>query len=126
MKSSNEHLKNHRIIRGPLASNSGFGMTGAFLFTSPIDNVEMVVISDDGIQSQWEHVSVSRKKRCPNWPEMCFIKDLFWDEEEMVIQYHPPKSEYVNMHPNVLHMWRPKKKKIIAPPSILVGLKKED
>jgi len=44
---------------------------------------------------------------CPNWREMCFIKDLFWDEEDVVIQYHPKKSEYVNLHNNYLHLWRP-------------------
>jgi len=28
-----------------------------------------------------EHVSVSLEKHCPNWQEMYFVKDLFWDEE---------------------------------------------
>lgn len=54
----------------------------------------------------WEHVSVSYPNRTPTWDEMCRVKDIFWNEEECVVQYHPPKSEYVNFHPYCLHLWR--------------------
>ena len=54
---------------------------------------------------------------------MCFVKDLFWDEEEMVMQLHPPKSKWINNHPYCLHLWRPTKETIPAPPQIAVGLK---
>jgi hypothetical protein len=71
----------------------------------------------------WEHVSVSAHGRTPTWDEMCWVKDLFWKEDECVVQYHPPKSEYVNCHPNCLHLWRSIRKKIPIPPSYLVGPK---
>ena len=51
---------------------------------------------------------------------MCYIKDLFFDKDEIVIQYHPAEKDYVNIHPNTLHMWRPHKKKIPVPPKIFV------
>lgn len=55
----------------------------------------------------WEHVSVSRSDgKVPTWEDMCFAKDLFWDDEEAVVQFHPEKSKYVNYHPGVLHLWR--------------------
>jgi hypothetical protein len=54
----------------------------------------------------WEHVSVSLRDRTPTWTEMCLIKDLFWDPEDCVLQFHPPKSQYVNCHPHCLHLWR--------------------
>lgn len=54
----------------------------------------------------WEHVSVSYSRRCPTWEEMCRVKDMFWNEDECVIEYHPPKSEYINRHPYCLHLWR--------------------
>lgn len=54
-----------------------------------------------------EHVSVQLYKRIPTWDEMCEIKDIFWDEEEMVVQIHPKKSQYVNIT-DALHLWRPK------------------
>jgi hypothetical protein len=71
----------------------------------------------------WEHVSVSTQERTPTWEEMCWIKNLFWKEHECVVQYHPPKSEYVNCHPNCLHLWRPTRRKIPMPRSMLVGPK---
>lgn len=69
----------------------------------------------------WEHVSVSLKNRCPNWREMCFIKDIFWGDDETVMQLHPPKNDYVDCHPYCLHMWRPMLQEIPMPPSIMVG-----
>ncbi len=54
----------------------------------------------------WEHVSVSYPNRCPTWEEMCKVKDMFWNEDECVVEYHPPKSECVNKHPYCLHLWR--------------------
>ena len=72
----------------------------------------------------WEHVSVCPKNgTMPRWDDMCLIKDLFWDEEDCVIQYHPPKSEYVNNVPNCLHLWRPIGLTIPMPPSIFTGIK---
>lgn len=69
---------------------------------------------------QWEHVSVSLEHRCPTWEEMCIVKNLFWDEEETVIQIHPPRSQYVNYHPFCLHLWR-YRGIMPAPPAIAVG-----
>lgn len=55
----------------------------------------------------WEHVSMElMARRLPTWDEMCYLKDLFWDDEETVIQMHPKKSHYVNMV-EALHLWRP-------------------
>ncbi len=64
----------------------------------------------------WNHVSVSIENRCPNWKEMCFVKDMFFDEEDCVIQYHPPKSRYKNVHPFCLHLWQPQNETIPLPP----------
>lgn len=77
--------------------------------------------SNLGIEYNWEHVSVSLRHRTPNWEEMCHIKYLFWDDEETVIQFHPPKSQYVNYHPYCLHLWKPNNYNIILPPMDTVG-----
>ena len=61
----------------------------------------------------------------PEWDEMCFVKDLFWRDDECVVQFHPPRAEYVNYHPNCLHLWKPVGRDVQTPPSILVGPKKE-
>ncbi len=92
---------------------------GVFLIPSNIDGKTMVVIASRG--GGWEHVSVSRKNRCPNWGEMGFIKELFFDDTETVMQLHVPKSRHVNFHSYALHLWRPTDTTIPTPPSWMVG-----
>lgn len=73
----------------------------------------------------WEHVSVVpyAKRITPDWYAMCKVKEIFFDDEEAVIQVHPKKSEYVNNLENCLHLWRCKYKDMVLPPSCLVGIK---
>lgn len=78
---------------------------GWFMVPSPIKPAQMMAVQADG-QTDWEHISVSLRNRCPTWEEMCYLKDLFWEAEDTVVQYHPPKSEYVNLAKNCLHLWR--------------------
>lgn len=85
--------------------------------------IDYMVIASDG--AGWEHVSVSSKNRIPSWEVMCKIKELFFEDEEVVIQYHPKKSEYINNHPNCLHLWKPINQNIPNPPSFLVGVKND-
>lgn len=80
------------------------------------------MIASDGLG--WEHVSVSLSvNRTPDWDEMCMIKDLFWEEEDAVAQFHPPKKDYVNYHKNCLHLWRQIGQEFLIPPTYLVGPK---
>lgn len=116
-------LKNHPL----LGSDSSYGNNGFFVIPHHrITDYSYNVQASDG--EGWEHVSItidSKKKkveRCPTWEEMCYIKDLFWDEDDCVIQYHPPKSHYVSMHHFCLHLWRPTNQIIPVPDSILVGI----
>ena len=111
----------NRIKYGRLKTDETSGNNGAFLIDSPICNRELFVLASDGMG--WEHVSVSLKNRCPNWPEMCHIKNLFWSEEDIIVQFHPRKSEYIDNHPFCLHLWKNKTKSFPTPDSILVGLK---
>ena len=69
----------------------------------------------------WDHVSVSFSKRCPTWDEMCMVKAIFWSDEECVVQYHPPRSVYVNNHPYCLHLWKSQGVAIEMPPTFMVG-----
>ena len=98
------------------SSTRADGNNGAFYV--PKKNVILKCIASDG--NGWEHVSVSLPNRCPNWPEMCYIKSLFWDSQDCVIQYHPPESDYVNLHKHCLHLWRPIDIDIPAPPNYMV------
>lgn len=107
----------YRVRLGPLWSSAEDGNNGAFQV--PFESATLTVIASDGMG--WQHVSVSLPNRCPNWREMSAIKDLFWDAEDCVVQYHPPKSEYVNRCVNCLHLWRPADGKVPRPPMELVG-----
>jgi hypothetical protein len=121
-----------------LGSTSAAGNNGAFFLQSPEPGWRLAVIasdsSDPGIPDEWrgwEHVSVHAfrdaarnlvRMRTPTWKEMAFVKDLFWDGDDVVMQLHPRKSEYVNNHPHTLHLWRSTRTPIPTPPSILVGV----
>jgi hypothetical protein len=111
----------YRVRSGAMASDKSFGNNGAFVID--FEHYQFFVIASDG--EGWEHISISLigKKRTPSWKEMCYFKDLFWDKDEAVVQFHPPESDYVNNHDFCLHLWKPKNYNLILPPSILVGLK---
>ena len=114
----------YRVKEGMMGSTSSLGNNGYFVI--PISQgVIAHVIASDG--EGWEHVSVhvveEGEQFTPAWDEMCEVKDLFWDKEDTVIQYHPPESDYVNNHQHVLHMWRPIDQDFPTPPSLLVGIK---
>jgi hypothetical protein len=101
-----------------MASDDLIGNNGAFLV--PVAGVGfMQVIASDG--RGWEHVSASLPDRCPTWAEMCVIKDMFWTDDDTVIQYHPAKDDYVNKHPYCLHLWRPTDILLPLPPTWMVG-----
>lgn len=69
----------------------------------------------------WDHVSVSYPNRCPTWDEMHAVKDMFFEDEEVCVQYHPAKSDYVNVHPYCLHIWKPQGMELPKPPRRFVG-----
>jgi len=118
-------LESGRIVDGPFASKPIMRFYGAFLVRGPCGEELKIIASegDDPITDGWEHVSVSTARRIPNWLEMCFVKDLFWREDECVVQFHPPRSDYINNHPRCLHLWRNTREEFKMPPAILVGVK---
>jgi len=120
-------LEEGRLRIGAMGSDPSNGAYGAFMVMGPCTEMLKIVASggddDDEVSQGWEHVSISTRKRVPNWKEMCFVKSLFWEPEECVVQYHPPESEYVNNHQYVLHLWRNKSVAFPMPPSIMVGIK---
>jgi hypothetical protein len=114
-----EFAEQNRVRSGRLRSTPAFGNNGAFEFE--FRNRLLKVIISDG--HRWDHVSVSTPNRCPNWEEMSWIKDIFFEPEETVIQIHPPQSDYINNQPCTLHMWRPQDAVVPTPPSWMIGFK---
>jgi len=72
----------------------------------------------------FEHLSVSTPIKTPTWEQMCKMKDIFWNDNEVCMQLHPKKEDYVNNMEYCLHIWRPIDKEIPTPPSIMLGFRK--
>lgn len=112
----------HRLTRGRLGTDASYGNNGVFFIPTRPGKPPFKVIASDG--EGWEHVSASLPDRCPTWDEMCVIKSLFWDDEDCVMQLHPPRSQWISNHPYCLHLWRPTGvHPIPTPPSWMVGYK---
>lgn len=113
-----------RELEGEYASAPGRRMGRFRLARPPAKQTLCIIISDGsdwpelfGLTSlPWEHISVSAQGRCPTWEEMNWVKDLFWEPEECVLQFHPPRSVYVNRCPFALHLWKPVGVLIPLPP----------
>jgi len=114
-------MKNlHELDQYRIEFYGEMGDEGNGAFQIPLGKHTAFVIASNGLG--WEHVSVSinNVERCPKWDEMCTIKDMFFNEDEVVMQLHPIKSDYVNIHNYCLHLWRPLIAEIPVPPKILV------
>ena len=125
-------LERHRVTKptpyvdAKYISDATYGFNG--MFRIPKDgNIVRCVASDGADFSdpawKWQHVSVSVEwdKRPPKWSLMCWVKDLFWEPDDWVVQFHPAHSEYVNYHPGCLHLWRPLMEKLPTPLTLMVG-----
>lgn len=110
-----------RSVPSMYHTTSADGFNGMFRFWK--DGQCLRCIASDG--EGWRHVSVSIEgiTKPPMWSVMCFVKDLFFDEQDWVVQFHPAKSEYVNNHPGCLHLWQPTSAVMPTPDSVLVGIK---
>lgn len=79
------HLNEHRV---PLLGSLGDEYNGAFEIKIKGEKYNVIASRDEG----WEHVSISHKHKIPSWRVMCMVKDLFFDENEVVMQLHPKKK----------------------------------
>lgn len=123
-------LNKHRVtaentMRGVMrhyCSTESDGFNGMFRMMLNSKFVRVIVSDGEG----WQHVSVTieGENKPPHWDIMCMVKDLFWEDEDVVVQFHPKKSEYVNNHSGCLHLWRcTDGREFPTPPSIMVGIK---
>ena len=106
-------LDKYRI---PLYGQLGDDYNGAFEIK--VKGEKYFVIASNG--QGWDHVSVSHKHKVPSWKVMNTIKEMFFADNEVVMQLHPAKKDYINNHPNCLHLWRPQSVDIPQPPIRMV------
>lgn len=114
-----EKIKENKYLQIKKEGKDGFG--GTFYDKKSRCHLNFIMSWGAG----FEHCSVSLPTRCPSWEQMCAIKELFWEDDEVCMQLHPAKKDYINNHQYCLHIWRPINEEIPMPPSIMVGLKKK-
>ena len=129
-------LERCRIENGPMASDTSYGMTGAFEMNISAGNRrtfgrKLHIISNcprdnanGGLDDQpaFERVSVSlvNEKGTPTWEEMDAVKRLFFKDSECVMQLHVPRAAHINISDGCLHLWRPTEVEIPRPDQALV------
>ena len=118
----------YRLKKGQMGSDASYGANGFFVIPHPkIANYEINCMISDGMG--WDHVSVTlssplrKVERCPTWEEMCFVKSVFWNPDDVVVQYHPAESDYVSCHHYCLHLWKVQDVNFPVPDPIMVGHK---
>ena len=94
----------------------GWGDHEGGFFVIPDKGLRIIASTGRG----WDHVSVSLATRMPTWDEMEFVKRLFFKEDEIVLQIHPPVGKYINRMPYCLHLWRNQREAFQLPPSDMV------
>ena len=119
MKSKfSDTIEKGRIRHGQFESKTGEA-TGAFLVKHPQTKRKFQVIASDELG--WDHVSVIRiPNKTPTWDEMSWIKSQFFEDDELALQYHPPKRDHINIQDHCLHIWRPQGVQVPMPPKIMV------
>lgn len=96
------NIERYRITRGPLASDASAGMNG--MFRVQYADTELAIIISDGM----------------GW-DMAWVKNLFFEPEETVVQFHPKQSCYVNACENCLHLWRKQGQEYELPPTFMLA-----
>jgi len=68
----------------------------------------------------WDRVRVlTAQPGAPTWADMCIVKDVFFGENETVIQVHPPDTHPAHLKRSAVRLvlWRPQMGGIPLPPA---------
>lgn len=107
MREMSEILAAGKIYNTRAVTFDGIQMLAGEVF----DRNQRIYFTAGTDEEGWEHVAVhvGNGHRCPTWETMCLVKELFWRDDEDVIQLHPKKTEYFHgvQGMEVLHLWRP-------------------
>ena len=66
-----------------------------------LDGSRVIVSKDNGL---W-HLSISYPHRLPTYDELKKARYKYLPDVHYATQIFPPESEFVNVHPYVLHLW---------------------
>lgn len=71
--------------------------------TSGMTAIWSVAREQDG--RLWVHASMAHPKRVPYWDDLKRLREWLFPLDRYVYQVLPPLDRYVNVNPNVLHLW---------------------
>lgn len=57
---------------------------------------------------RWLHLSCSLmgdEGKLPSWDDLREVRDVFLGDEALCLHLIPPRSEHVNIHSGVMHLW---------------------
>lgn len=94
------------------------GFSKVVNYRTVVFSVDTLVIASSG--ESWDHVSASNISSTPSWAEMSALHALFFKPDEVAYQLHVPSKQHINLHPHVLHIWRPLNGTILLPPTEFV------
>ena len=114
MKKLDEIVKDRLITKVVKMAEDGV------MFNFKYKSREYEVIASNG--GGWDHVSVYplHQKHTPSWDVMCILKDMCFNDDEVVMELHPAKKDYVNLAEYCLHLWKPQDEAIPTPPKLFV------
>ncbi len=113
-------MKDIDLLEKYIINNERLKINNNFLV--PLNNnKEAFVVASENFMG-WNHVSAhvtestgEALKRTPSNEEMQFLRNLFFRENDVVLEFHPAKKDYVNNHSYVLHMWESTDDKFVYP-----------
>lgn len=111
-------------LRGTSYQNDDGAPFGVFIIPGRVAKGRpLKVIANSGELTGWDHASVTLEgndSKCPSWDEMCVVKNLFWSEDQTVVEFHPAKQDYVNISKGCLHLWHCTSQVFPTPPKFCV------
>lgn len=75
------------------------------MFSAPGDIAVIYSIATELDGKNWIHISVSRIRNVPNYYDMVYVKEQLLGEDSKAIMVFPPRKEWINIHPNCLHIF---------------------
>lgn len=101
-----------------LRAHGVVGDEGAGVFVFEREGVDLYCVMSSG--EGWDHISISTRDRTPTWDEMEFVRKRVTKPGEVWMQFGVPDSLHINVHPYVLHWWRPQHREVRLPPRWMV------
>lgn len=96
----------HNTLEESLIREMGISSSQRSEFLIPAVSATATITAIDFKDDDFEHVLLNPKNRLPTYEEMANLKDIFWNQNEVTIQVHPSKSDYINIENYTLHLWR--------------------